>query len=138
MLTWDESMSTGDARTDFQHKTLIEKCNDLSDILEGRGAASSHQTASDILDFLEFYAAWHFRQEERLMTQYNCPTAGLNLREHNEFLVKFTDFKVRYLQSNMDRDIALAVYAELAHWITDHILRVDIALRKSMQESTGA
>jgi hemerythrin len=133
MLIWDETMSTGDARTDFQHKTLIEKFNDLSDIIENKSAAGKHQTAGDILDFLEFYAAWHFRQEEALMQQLNCPAADQNKREHTEFLVDFTEFKTRWLQSNMDATVLQAAHAKLAHWITDHILSVDISLRDSFE-----
>ncbi len=133
MLIWDETMSTGDARTDFQHKTLIEKFNDLSEIIDPKktGPAGNPQTAGDILDFLEFYAAWHFRQEEKLMQELNCPVADLNKHDHAEFLANFAAFKTRWHDSNQDPAIARAAHAELEHWITDHILQVDIKLRDS-------
>jgi len=129
MITLDASMTTGDARTDFQHKTLIDKFNELSEALAGKDPGGTRQTAGDILDFLEFYAAWHFRQEEKLMEEHGCPAADLNKAEHFDFLARLSEFHIRWLKSNGDRNMALQVHQGLENWITQHIQLVDTKLR---------
>ena len=85
MIAWDESMSTGVERLDAQHKTLIEKFNELSLVFAGNNIAETRLAAGELLDFLQFYAVWHFQQEEVLMDQYQCPIADVNKKAHAEF-----------------------------------------------------
>jgi len=129
MLTWDEKMTTGDARLDFQHTTIIGKLNELGEALRKTDEAGQIQTTGDILDFLEFYADWHFGEEEKIMAYYDCPFAGINKRQHQEFHTRFAEFRARWLNGEIDRSAAFGVYAELARWVADHVLRVDIKLR---------
>jgi len=51
------------------------------------------QLAREILDFLQFYAKWHFGQEEDCMNKYKCPIADQNKKAHAGFLKKFDRFK---------------------------------------------
>jgi hemerythrin len=125
-------MSTGDARLDFQHKTLIDKFNELSLVLDGNNPSQTYQTAGDILDFLEFYTAWHFRQEELLMEKVACPVQDLNKMEHVDFLERLSAFHIHWLKSAIDRSMAQEVEARLAEWIATHIQLVDSKLRESL------
>jgi hemerythrin len=130
MITWNESMSTGNARLDFQHEVLFGKFNELNAAIESDTPGVELQTASDILDFLEFYTEWHFSQEEQVMRERNNPAAAQNIQEHAAFQTRFAQFHERWLNSEMDRSMAVRIQDELARWIRDHILRVDVQLRE--------
>jgi hemerythrin-like metal-binding domain len=134
MIVWDETMSTGNDRTDSQHQTLIEKFNELSDVFNGSNAGEIRLAAGELLDFLQFYAAWHFQQEEALMEQVQCPAAEANKQAHAEFLAKFGEFYTRWQISTMSLDMARQTYAALAEWIVDHIMTVDVQMRGCVKE----
>jgi hemerythrin len=129
MIVWDDTMSTGNARTDSQHQTIIEKFNELSAIFAGTNTGEIRLAAGELLDFLQFYAVWHFEQEEALMDQIHCPVAEINKKAHAEFLAKFGEFYTRWQVSIMDLEMARQTYAALADWIINHIMTVDVQMR---------
>jgi hemerythrin len=131
MITWNESMSTGNARLDFQHQVLFGKLNELSAAIEGDTPGVELQTASDILDFLEYYTEWHFSQEEQIMRERSNPATAQNIQEHADFHRRFAEFHESWLNSELDRSMAIRIQDELTRWIRDHILRVDIQLREN-------
>lgn len=125
MITWDDSMSTGLPEIDSQHKMIIEKFNELSTAIEERRGRSA---AGPILDFLQFYAVWHFGREEKCMEQYQCPAAAANKRGHAEFLEKFGQLYEQYQEVGIDSQLVQTTYGELADWINHHIRQVDAQL----------
>jgi len=125
--SWDESMSTGVLRLDSQHKMLIERFNKFTDIVESHG--DIRNAAEEALDFLQFYATWHFKHEEECMEKYNCPAAAENAKAHKEFLTQFGDLYEHWQNGTMDKETARETHAKLAAWIVDHILRVDTRLK---------
>ncbi|NMC84006.1 MAG: hypothetical protein GYA58_01850 [Anaerolineaceae bacterium] len=129
MINWEPNMSTGDDHTDAQHRALIEKFNELSEVFSGTNQAEMRRAAAELLDFLQFYAAWHFEQEEILMEQKRCPLAETNKAAHADFLQRFGDFYTRWQLTNMDINLARATYQSLADWIVNHILTIDVHLR---------
>jgi hemerythrin len=135
MIIWDESMSTGDARLDTQHKMLIQRFNELSDIIAGTDSAATRQAAADVLDFLQFYASWHFGQEENCMNKYKCPIAATNKKAHAEFLTLFGQFYTQWQETNMDMALARQTHAQLGQWFRRHILAVDTQLRPCITKS---
>ena len=134
MIIWEDRMSTGNARTDSQHQTLIEKFNELSHVFAGNNTVEIRLAAGELLDFLQFYAAWHFEQEEALMDQVHCPIAATNKQAHASFLANFGEFYTRWQVSNMDLEMARQTYAVLTDWITNHIMTIDVQLREFVKE----
>ncbi len=125
MITWDDTMRTGLSDLDAQHKMIIKKFNQFSEAMSGSDA---REVAGGILDFLQFYAVWHFEREEKYMEQYKCPAAQANKQAHAEFLDKFGRFYEQWLTSNMDLDLVDETYLELGKWVKNHILGVDVQL----------
>ena len=126
MLIWDETMSTGVAYIDTQHQQLIARFNELVEaITEGHG----YEQTGDMLDYLQFYAEWHFEREERCMEDYTCPAAAKNKMAHEVFVTRFGALYEAYHDDNDDIDIILTIVEELADWITGHIMHVDSKLR---------
>ncbi len=118
-------MTTGLPEIDGQHKELLEKFNELSDALDEH---AGRQTAGAILDFLQFYSAWHFQREEDCMEQYHCPLAQANIQGHEEFLENFGRLYELYQGPGLTHATALTVYEELRDWLVNHIRRVDSGL----------
>ena len=125
MITWDDEMTTGVMKLDRQHKKLIEKYNELYEAIDqGRG----REVIGEILDFLEFYADWHFGEEETCMDQYQCPVARRNKQAHAEFLLLFGEFHTQWQISTLNKQQVQDACAELGAWIENHIRRVDAQL----------
>lgn len=137
--TWDESMSTGVPRLDKQHQMLIQKFNEFTEILDN--ATASREAAEDALDFLQFYASWHFKHEEDCMEQYHCPVAAANKQAHIEFLKQFGALYERWQNNTMDAATARETHTHLADWILKHILSIDTRLKpcvpKTQKPGTG-
>jgi hemerythrin len=134
MIVWDETMSTGNDRTDAQHQTIIDKFNELADVFAGTNTAEIRRAAGELLDFLQFYAAWHFEQEEALMDQVHCPITDINKQAHAEFLARFGEFYTHWQVSIMDLETARQTYASLADWIINHIMTIDVQMREYVKE----
>ncbi len=125
MITWDDSMTTGLPEIDSQHQEIIAKFNELSEAISRGGGKD---VAGSVLDFLQFYAAWHFEREEKCMEQYQCPVAGANKRAHAEFIGKFGKLYEQYQVMGIDAQLVRDTYFELEQWIEKHIRRIDTQL----------
>jgi len=127
MILWDEdTMSTGISEIDEQHKMLFRKFNEFSEAIAGK---KSLEAAGDILDFLQFYAKWHFGEEEDCMNKYKCPIADQNKNAHAEFIRKFDRFYTEWQTGNMTAKLAQKTYNELEQWLVNHVARTDTQLR---------
>ena len=128
MITWDDSMSTGVSLIDAQHKMLFQKFNEFSDAISV-SRSKSREAACELLDFLQFYAKWHFGQEENCMDQYKCPVAAQNKQAHAEFIKTFGEFYTQWQADTMTPELANKTYVELEKWLLIHVARVDTQLR---------
>lgn len=133
MITWDESMSTGLNDIDAQHREIIAKFNEFSAAIE-RGYGADLELAGEILDFLQFYAVWHFEREEKCMAQYQCPVAQINKQAHTEFVEKFGRFYEHWQEYGMDINVTYQTFIELEEWIRNHIIGIDTQLRECIND----
>ncbi len=132
MITWDEkTMSTGISEIDAQHIKLFQKFNEFSAAIASK---KSLEAAGDILDFLQFYAKWHFEQEEDCMNKYKCPIADQNKKAHAEFLKRFDRFYTEWQIGNMTSKLAEKTYNELELWLVNHVARTDTQLRPCVKK----
>jgi hemerythrin len=78
-VSWNESLATGSATIDQQHRKLFAEIAALADAMKrGKGRHEIHT----LLDFLGQYVVEHFREEEKLMEELNCPAAAVNKQAH--------------------------------------------------------
>jgi hemerythrin len=127
MLIWDESMTTGQPNLDAQHQELFERYNRLSEALK-QGSGSVRTATGEMLDFLQFYAAWHFEREEECMEEHRCPFAEANKNAHAQFIEMFGQFYEQWQESDTDMALVRQTYEELGNWIENHIMRIDTQL----------
>ena len=134
MIAWDpDTMSTGLPLIDAQHKMLFEKFNELSERISG-GQSASREAAGEVLDFLQFYAVWHFGQEENCMNQYKCPVAAQNKRAHAEFVKTFNKFYEQWQTGDMTPQLVSDTHAHLENWLLEHVARTDSQLRSCVKK----
>ncbi len=131
MFEWNNAMATGAMEIDDQHRELINKFNEL---VEAEAGGADRNTIGGILDFLQYYAEWHFNTEEWIMNQNQCFVAEENKKAHDEYRVKFGKLSDQWKNStDSDNQVLHHTIVELARWIVNHILTVDIQLHEHMK-----
>lgn len=125
-LTWNDSMSVGLTDIDRQHQQLIAHVNQLTQAMnQGRGRAEIEQT----LEFLSRYATEHFAAEERYFDKYRCPAAQANRLAHARFVTTFQALRDRAQKEGATASLVLDVKRDLADWLANHILTIDVQLK---------
>ncbi len=136
MVNWNPDWTTGVPEIDHQHRQIIDQFNDFSRCLS-LGESERRSEAGRILDFLQFYAQWHFQREEAIMEKYRCPAAEENKLQHAAFLKKFGALYEEWQIRGMDPTLVSDTFASLAEWILHHIRGVDTRLRLSLAVKSG-
>jgi len=127
MLTWKPEFDTGVAEVDHDHRRLVEGLNKLEELLlTGKGSES----IDAVLAFLARYADEHFAREEACMHRRQCPTAAANLAAHAQFRQTFAKAKEKLQNPGASALVARRVHGELVDWITNHIMKIDMGLRR--------
>jgi hemerythrin-like metal-binding protein len=132
MLTWNEQFATGSVLVDTQHRMLIEKINQLEELLNG--PPPSKAACDVLLNFLGTYVGTHFKFEEGCMERMKCPVHAQNKQAHEAFLGMFTKFKERYLAEGPKPALLKSLQTFASEWINNHILNVDIKLRTCIKD----
>jgi hemerythrin len=127
MLEWKPDYETGVPAIDTHHKVLFDNINQLGKLLD---KAEIERAESDyLLEFLEQYAAQHFKAEETCMARYRCPAHAKNKTEHGQFLNVVRYCRTEYAATTAAREVLERLHASLVWWIKNHILKVDAQLK---------
>ncbi len=132
MIAWDPSMSTGVAEIDAQHQELLRR---MAEFLQALEAGQGREETGKILDFIQFYAKWHFKREEKCMAEHQCAIAEVNHTAHGEFIRRFDILWQQYQVSDIDPRIPYETSQELANWFVQHILRIDTRLNACVNKT---
>jgi len=126
-IPWNaDTMSTGQADIDLQHQEWIQMFNQFERVVnEGKGIDSLRGA----LNFFTQYSERHFALEETRMAKFKCPAAEANRTAHTQFRKMISKLQDSVRQENPSLDQVIALQIELANWLVEHILTVDIKLR---------
>ena len=130
-MNWHPGMTTGVPELDYHHRQIIEQFNDFYACMR-LGESQRRREAGRVLDFLQFYAQWHFQREEAYMDKYQCPAAAENRRAHGEFLARFGSLYEEWQTRGMDPLLVNDTFTVLMEWIMNHIQGVDTRLSRSI------
>ncbi|GAB6166380.1 hemerythrin family protein [Thermostilla marina] len=128
-VTWTKQMATGVPEIDEEHRRLLEQLNGFLDSLRN---GKSKTVLGELIDFLGEYSMEHFRHEERVMEQYDCPFKDENIRQHAEFRDRLADARSRLEREGPTEELAHHVKLALFDWIVEHIKGVDSKLADSV------
>lgn len=126
-LFWDKKYETGIDVIDFQHRILLERTNDLIDLVNKN---EMQDNMFPILIFLEDYTHYHFDTEEQFFDSFNYKDKEKHLQEHREFIKKIIEFKEQYAKGTVKIDKDLLDY--LLNWLISHILGTDMSFAKDL------
>ena len=123
LITFDESLITGNATIDEQHKALIQKISDLVTTCEnGDGKVK----AIKLLDYLEEYTNFHFSAEEELQQKAGYPDFDNHHAKHEEFKSTIKEL-YEYLDDleGPNEDFVEKVKDQVIDWLFRHIKSAD-------------
>ena len=131
VIAWDESsMATGVTSVDAQHRTLIERINDLHAACL---AGTAKEELLEMLAFLGNYATSHFKHEEGVMEEHKCPVRGKNKAAHAQFLGDYQSLVELVKRDGASTTVVIQLKEMLANWLKNHICNVDAQLRGCAQ-----
>jgi hemerythrin len=119
---WKPEYSVKVAEIDRQHQKLVALINELYTAMEsGKGK----QAVSAAIVGLVNYTETHFAYEEKLLASHTYPALAAQKKEHEAFVAKVKDFKAKAESGNIG--LTLQVGSFLKDWLTNHILKSDMA-----------
>jgi len=125
MYVWDESLRTGEATIDEQHKNLFSAINSLIQTIE-QGKSGDELKKS--LDFLNDYTITHFYEEEQIQKKYQYPDYP-NHRELHEGLKKVVrDLQVQFIMKGPSEELAQSIQIKVGDWLVTHIKSQDVKI----------
>lgn len=121
-VQWDDSLAIGVPLIDQQHKTLVQRLNDVSAAVDaGQGEREILMT----LGFLYDYADLHFSAEEKHMAEHGFPGLELQKKKHVEFMAAVKNLEQDFKDEGSTRALAESVNTFLLNWLTGHIRGLD-------------
>lgn len=132
-FVWKESFNTGISDIDAQHRSIIDKMNDLH---ESHGQADRETVAGIIAD-LTRYSIEHFILEEKMFDRVGYPESQAHCLQHELFREKLVDLRKAFEQGRSG--IVGDTLQFLKEWFMDHILTEDMKYKPyvaTVEEST--
>jgi hemerythrin len=131
-MRWDESLATGNAVIDAEHRELIA----LIDELELADTEADETRVPQALEQLADYVAVHFQMEERLMRREGYPAAAIeaHVAEHRELARRTSELEAAYAAGTLDSVDPIVEF--LYEWFQHHIAEVDQQLADHVRERT--
>ena len=128
-IIWDpQKMATGVPGVDAQHQEWIRRFNQFDQaISQGKGLEAVKST----LDFFIGYADVHFRYEESVMDEHNCPAAKDNRDAHEHMRNILRGFKTCVDKQGYSIYDICGLRLQMEEWLIRHILGIDMQLRDS-------
>ena len=123
-IEWSEKYEIGHDVIDQQHRYLVGLINRLH---KGRDLGWTPMSSAEILDELQGYCVFHFKEEENLFLASDYPDKEIHIDQHRGFILKYLDFE-KYVRK--EGEIPDELFDYLKKWLQNHILNVDQGLSK--------
>lgn len=124
-MQWTPSLGVGVAELDEDHKLLIRLIGSLEDAV---GYAREEQAIRTVLDTLIEYTVHHFAREEKVMAASGYPDLERHRAEHRELTARVKEVQ-RRVHGGGASALGPEVMEFLKEWLTNHILKEDMAYR---------
>jgi hemerythrin-like metal-binding protein len=119
-IAWDDTLDTGHARMDAEHKEQAQLFNRLRDAVEGNEGKAA---CAKVLDGIIGHAKTHFEMEQRLMAQHRYPKAEHHAAEHAMLIHQALDYRESFDVDSAATRATLMRFPEV--WLAYHILFSD-------------
>lgn len=122
-LTWSQTLSIQVPEVDADHRKLVDIFNLLKQAV---AEAATKEYLDTVMAELVSCTDYHFKHEERLMLKYDYEGYTEHKDEHEDLLKSARELQQKFSRQNeplLDEDIDF-----LEHWLTGHILGLDMDL----------
>jgi len=119
-IPWNDTLKTGHARMDDDHRELADLFNQLRDAVE---SGAGKPACARIFDKVIAHSKAHFELEQRLMAQHRYPKAEQHAAEHAMLMRQARDYRERFDLDSAASRLDLMLFAEV--WLAFHILFSD-------------
>jgi len=121
-IKWTPDLSVGVESIDEQHKTLLEKADQLFRAgQEGR----AKEFIIELFDFLDDYTKKHFKDEEEYMKKIKYPQIEDQKKAHAAFIADLAKLKRDYNESGGNIVLIINANKMMLNWLTQHIRNMD-------------
>jgi hemerythrin len=127
-------MEIGVAKIDEQHRTLVDRLNELVEM--GLKSISKEETQKT-LDLLGAYVVEHFGDEEALQIQSGYPKYEEHKSLHQQFVNQFILLKKEFDANGNSVKFTMDLNSSIIDWIVRHIKRADVEFGKYYRETGG-
>ncbi len=120
-FAWSDSLVTGNAMIDGDHRRLIAYVNDLhTAMLGGQGSEAIERVVANLIS----YTREHFAREQAQMDRATYPGFDAHMQAHAGFIAKVEEFQ-KQLEMRSGT-VSLKVLQFLKDWLLVHIQKTDI------------
>jgi hemerythrin len=124
-VEWDQTLATGVAEIDEQHKEIFARFNAL---LEACDRGRSRELLADVMEFMNNYVLEHFRDEERLQASVGYPQLADHQRVHEELGGRFLQLQEKVAAHGATVQLVIETCKLLSEVLFEHIHLYDKAL----------
>lgn len=131
-IEFDETLETGDARVDDQHRELIGMFNELhAASCDGCGK----EAIGPLLERLHSYTIEHFTAEQQLMVDSRFPAEEMleHFSEHGELTQKVRQLVLDYHDGGLATILPVATL--LQEWLATHIRQRDMRVVQHIKQA---
>lgn len=124
IIEFDDNLITGNKMIDEQHKELIDRINKFVKACESEQDA--RVKAIKMLDYLDEYTDFHFKEEEALQREVSYPGMEEHVKKHEEFKHSVKEL-YDFLDENEgpDEQFMELVKKNVVDWLFGHIKTYD-------------
>ena len=129
LMIWGPMFEVGVHEIDTQHRQLFNLANELAEAIMQR---REQDILIRILAELTRYTQTHFTTEEQLMTRHQYPGAEAHRRQHQELVHQVEQLRLAVQEGQPDA--ADKVLKLFTGWLAEHIMHIDKALARDLQQ----
>jgi len=122
VMFWNQSLATGVAAIDEQHKSIIDEMNK---IFEAGKSGKGPEEVMSTIRFLKDYVQKHFFQEEQLQLKSRYPKYNQHKQAHVEFINIVNKLFERFNNEGATLAVMMDVNKTIADLFIKHINNVD-------------
>ena len=128
-FVWKPEYSVGVDSIDNQHRKLIALINNLHEAMAtGRG----RDVLGTLLDELILYTKRHFAEEEQFLAGVRYPDLISHAAIHRSMTATVVALREKFQREGIANTVE--VFEFLRTWLSDHILRSDLAYARHYQQ----
>jgi hemerythrin len=125
-VQWSDSLASGSAEIDTQHKELFTRVNSLLNAFD-KGTAGRDEV-SKIVQYLTEYVVFHFGTEEKHMEKFGYSSMSAHKAQHEQFVKTFMRLKERMPMEGINAQLTEDTKQLVVDWLINHIKYSDRAL----------